>query len=317
MPADPLRVVYFGTPQFAVPTLERLLASRHTVAGVVTQPDRARGRGQKVSDGPVKALAVSHGLPVLQPEALRAPEVETTLRAWRPDIGVVAAYGRLIPDALLAVPRFGMINVHASLLPAYRGAAPVHRCVMEGASHTGVTIMRVVTRLDAGAMFARAVRAIQPDETSDVLERDLSNLGADLLLTVLDQIAGGTAQEEPQDESQATYAAKITREDARIDWTQPAAAIHNRVRGLYPWPHASTYLDGERLIVLTSALDPGVTTAAPGTIVEVARDAIVVSAGDGQRVSLLQIQPEGRRPMRVRDFLAGRTLSAGMRFDQP
>ncbi len=317
MPADPLRVVYFGTPQFAVPTLERLLASRHAVVGVVTQPDRARGRGHKVSAGPVKALALVHGLPVLQPDALRAPDVEATLRGWRPDIGVVAAYGRLIPDALLAVPRFGMINVHASLLPAYRGAAPVHRAVLDGASVTGVTIMRVVTRLDAGAMFAKTVRPIGPDETSDAVERDLAHMGAALLVTVLDQIASGTAREEPQDEAQVTYAAKITRDDARIDWTRPAATIHNRVRGLYPWPHACAFLGGQRLIVLRTALDAGATTEPPGTIVEVGRDALVVAAGHGQRLAVLDVQPEGRRPMPTRDFLAGRPVQAGARFDQP
>lgn len=317
MPADPLRVVYFGTPHFAVPTLERLLASRHVVVGVITQPDRPRGRGQKVSDGPVKALAASHGLPVLQPDTLRTPDVEAALRGWHPDIGVVAAYGRLIPDALLAVPRLGMINVHASLLPAYRGAAPVHRAVIDGAPVTGVTIMRVVTRLDAGGMFAATVRPIGPDETSDAVERDLAQMGAALLVTVLDGIAGGTAHEEPQDEAQATYAAKITREDARIDWTQPAATVHNRVRGLYPWPHASTVLGGQRLIVLRTAPAPGATADAPGTVVEVTRDALVVATGHGERLAVLEVQPEGRRPMPTRDFLAGRPVVAGVRFDQP
>ncbi len=175
----------------------------------------------------------------------------------------------------------------------------------------------MATRLDAGAMFARVVRAIDPDETSDTLERALSHLGADLLLAVLDQVADGTAREEPQDESQATYAAKITRDDARIDWALSAAAIHNRVRGLHPWPHACTHLDGERLIVLKTALDPDLTTEAPGTIVDVTRDAIVVATGAGQRLVVLEVQPEGRRPMRVRDFLAGRPVRAGRRFDQP
>lgn len=316
MPAGPLRVVYFGTPHFAVPTLERLLSSRHTVVGVVTQPDRARGRGQKVSDGPVKALAVAHALPVLQPETLRDADVETTVRGWRPDIGVVAAYGRLVPDALLAVPPLGMINVHASLLPAYRGAAPVHRAVIDGAPATGITIMRVVKRLDAGGMFAKAVRPIGLDETSDVVERDLARIGAGLLLEVLDAIADGSAREEPQDEALATYAAKITRDDARIDWEQPAAAVHNRVRGLYPWPHASAFLGGERLIVLRTALDPAPTTEPPGTIVEVTRDALVVAVGHGQRLAILDVQPEGRRPMPTRDFLAGRPVQAGMRFEQ-
>ena len=315
MGASPLRVVYFGTPQFAVPTLERLLASRHAVVGVVTQPDRARGRGQKVTAGPVKALAVGHALPVFQPDSLKAPDVDATVRAWQPDIGVVAAYGQLIPDSLLLVPPLGMINVHASLLPKYRGAAPVHRAVIAGERQTGVTIMRVARRLDAGAMFAAVTRPIDPDETSEALERDLARLGADLLVAVLDSIASGTAREVPQDEASATYAAKITRDDGRIDWPRPARAVHDQVRGLYPWPHAFAYLGGERLILLKTAVDPGTSTAPPGTVVEVSRDAIVVAAAPGPRLAILEVQPEGRRAMGTRDFLAGRPIAAGARFD--
>src|SRR5262245_16943634 len=171
-----LRIVFFGTPQFAVPTLQYLFDSRHHVSGVVTQPDRPRGRGQKVSASPVKALALEHGCPVFQPDRLREAAVAEQLTAWTPDLGVVAAYGKLIPQSLLDIPRFGMINVHASLLPKYRGAAPVHRAVIDGQVETGVTIMRVVKALDGGAMFAKAKRPIGPDETSDVVERDLARL---------------------------------------------------------------------------------------------------------------------------------------------
>jgi len=196
----PLRIVFLGTPQFAVPTLQALIASRHQVCGVVTQPDRARGRGQRVSYAPVKTVAVERGLPLLQPGQLRDPEVDATLRTWRIDLGVVAAYGKIIPNALLALPRLGMINVHASLLPRYRGAAPVHRAVINGECETGVTIMRVERRLDAGPMFATSVRPIGPDDTSDAVERDLSQMGATLLVNVADQIAAGTSQEVAQDE---------------------------------------------------------------------------------------------------------------------
>jgi len=233
-------VAFFGTPQFAVPTLRRLVESRHRVCGVVTQPDRPRGRGQKVTVAPVKAMAIERGIPVIQPERLKEPGVAGTLRAWAPDIGVVAAYGRLIPDSLLGIPRHGMINVHASLLPKYRGAAPVHRAVIDGETATGVTIMRVATLLDTGDMFARVTRTIDPDETSEAVERDLSELGATLLLDVLDAIEAGTATEVQQDHVAATYARKIAREDGLIDWTLPAGDIHNRVRGLDPWPHAFT-----------------------------------------------------------------------------
>ena len=309
-------VAFFGTPQFAVPTLQHLLDSRHRVSGVVTQPDRPRGRGQKVTEAPVKALALRHGLPVIQPEQLKEPAVADTRRSWQPDIGVVVAYGRIIPDRLLEIPRFGMINVHASLLPKYRGAAPIHRAVIDGETLTGITIMRVATRLDSGDMFARAMRPIAPDETSDVVERDLSHLGARLLIDVLDSIEAGTASEEAQDHTLATYAPKITRADGAIDWSLPSSVIHNRVRGLYPWPHAFTYLDGSRLIVLRTNVESecAQTGAEPGTVVDVSRDAIHVATGYGGQLAIEEVQPEGRRPMRVRDYVAGRPLPVGARF---
>ncbi len=308
-----MNIVFFGTPRFAVPTLQHLLHSAHTVAGVVTQPDRPRGRGQKVTFAPVKELAVEHGLPVIQPERLKPQEVADTLRAWNADIGIVAAYGRIIPEHLLTIPRLGMINVHASLLPKYRGAAPVHRAVMNGDAETGVTIMRVVKELDAGAMFAMVTRPIGPDETSDVVEEALAELGASLLLAVLDQIAAGTAHEEPQDDLQATYAPRLTKEEGLIDWSQSAAQIHNQVRGLHPWPHAYSFLNGARLIIRRSRVraDPeGPHRSEPGTVTQIAPDALVVAAGHGQ-LGILEVQPEGRRPMLARDFTAGHRLSPG------
>ena len=253
-----MRIVFFGTPEFAVPSLEGLIAS-HIVVGVVTQPDRPRGRGQRVTDSPVKAVARAHNLPVLQPTRLRDPETLAALAALSPDLGVVAAYGKLIPAEMLQLPGHGMINVHASLLPKYRGAAPVHRAVINGETETGVTIMRMVAALDAGAMLMRVTRSIDPDETSDVVERDLAFLGVAPLLTVIEQLERGSVQEEPQDDSQSTYAPRLTKEEGLIDWTLPAAMIHNRVRGLYPWPHAYTHIKGSRVIVLKSRVgsDPG------------------------------------------------------------
>ena len=310
-------VVFFGTPRFAVPTLQHVLDSRHTVAGVVTQPDRPRGRGQKVSDAPVKALALEHHIPVFQPDRLKPREVAERLSAWRPDVAVVAAYGRIIPEHLLTVPRLGMINVHASLLPKYRGAAPVHRAVMNGDSETGVTIMRVVKELDAGPMFARVTRPIGPDETSDVVEDALAGLGAQLLVAVLAQMTAGTAREEPQDDTQATHAPRLTKEEGLIDWSQSGAAIHNRVRGLYPWPHAYTFLRGTRLIIRRTRLIADLTVIKPrrgggaaGTIVEVTPEAIRLTTGDGE-LAIVEVQPEGRRPMSVRDFTAGHRLAPG------
>jgi methionyl-tRNA formyltransferase len=312
--ASGFRVVFFGTPEFAVPTLQKLLDSRHTVCGVVTQPDRPRGRGHQVSDSPVKALAVEHGLPLLQPTRLKVPGFAAALRDWRPDIGVVAAYGKIIPDDILALPRLGMINVHASLLPKYRGAAPIQRAIIDGEPVTGVTIMRIETLLDAGAMLAKVTRSIGPDDTSDVVERDLARLGADLLLEVLEQIAAGTAQQERQDFMLATFAPRLTKEEGVLDWSLPAAYIHNRVRGLHPWPHASSHLDDTRIILLKTHVEPGTTDAAPGTIVDVSADAIHVATGHGELIAIEQLQPEGRRPMSAREFAAGRRLKPGLRF---
>jgi len=234
-------------------------------------------------------------------------------------VAVVAAYGRIIPEHLLTIPRLGMINVHGSLLPSYRGAAPVHRAVMNGDAETGVTIMRVVKELDAGPMLAKAHRPIAPDDTSDVVEEALAELGARLLVTVLDQMAAGDAHEEPQDDSQATYAPRLTKEEGLIEWSQPALAIHNRVRGLYPWPHAYTYLRGSRLIVRRTQVD--VTRAGPalrepgGTVVQVDRDAIHVATGEGE-LAIVEVQPEGRRVMSAHDFIQGHRITAGETFAQ-
>jgi methionyl-tRNA formyltransferase len=318
-----MRVVFFGTPQFAVPSLQHLIRSPHHAVGVITQPDRPRGRGQKVTDSPVKTTALEHGLPVFQPARLRDPEVADTLTRWAPDLGVVAAYGKIIPESLLNLPRLGMINVHASLLPRYRGAAPVQRAVIDGVPQTGITIMRMVAALDAGGMFAKVTRPVGPDETSDVVERDLADLGAALLIEVIEDLAAGRAVEEPQDEALSTYAPKITKDEGLVDWTLPAIAIHNRVRGLYPWPHAFTFLDGERLILMRTHVVTGATpagydvtgsTAEPGTVVDVTGGLLQVAAGNSGRLAVAEIQPAGRRAMKMRDYLAGHPIQPGTRF---
>lgn len=306
----PLRIAFFGTPAFAVPTLAALLASAHHVVGVVCQPDRPRGRGQQLSPGPVKLHAQAHGLPVLQPEKMRDERFVATLRAWQPDLGVVAAYGRILTDALLAIPRLGMVNVHASLLPRWRGAAPIHRAILAGDRETGVTIMRVVRELDAGPMLAVARRPIDPDETSQQLEEALATLGAGLLVETVNAMAQGTVSEIPQPSEGVTYADRITRGDAPIDWRRPAHALHDQVRGLHPWPLASTLLHGQRLIVVRATLDANSANAPPGTILEAAGDRLTVAAGDGV-LRLLDVKPEGRRAMPVRDFLAGHRLEPG------
>jgi methionyl-tRNA formyltransferase len=310
-----LRIVFFGTPEFAVPTLDALLAaSPHIVVGVVTQPDRPSGRGQRVSDSPVKARALATGLPVLQPERLKDPSFLDGLAAWRADLGVVAAYGKILTDAVLATPRLGMINVHASLLPRYRGAAPVHRAIIDGEIATGVTIMRVVKALDAGPVIAKDHRAIGPDESSDEVERDLARLGSRLLVAAVDRIARGGADETAQDDAAATYAHRLTKNDGAIDWSWPSLRIHNLIRGLHPWPHAFAYAGGQRLILhRAGVLRDAPAGRPPGTILDAASDRLVVATGDGA-VQITQLQAEGKRPMTAREFLAGHHLKAGDRF---
>jgi methionyl-tRNA formyltransferase len=311
--AAPLRVVFFGTPEFAVPTFDALVASRHTVAAVVTQPDKPRGRGQKTSHAPVKARALAAGIPVMQPDRLKDPAFLESLTALGADLGVVSAYGRILTDAVLAIPRLGLINVHASLLPRYRGAAPVHRAIIAGERETGVTIMRVVKALDAGPMLATVSRAIGRDETSVEVERDLARLGAPLLVSIADALAAGRAREQPQDEAAATYAHRLTKTDGAIDWSWPAHRVHDLVRGLHPWPHAFTFLGGNRFIVIRSSAGDATGSASPGTILEAKGDRLAVAAGAGV-LRILEIQAEGKRPMTARDFLAGHRLAPGDRF---
>jgi methionyl-tRNA formyltransferase len=309
-----LRIVFFGTPAFAVPTLEALIGSSHTVIGVVTQPDRPRGRGQKIAHAAVKLHAVTAGIPVLQPERLKDPAFLRALAAFDTDLGVVAAYGRILPDAVLATPRLGMVNVHASLLPKYRGAAPVHRAVIAGEPETGVTIMRVVQALDAGPMLARQTRPIATDESSDEVEHDLAHLGAVLLRATLDDLAAGRIVETPQDESEATYAARLTKEDGIVSWAASAEQIHNLIRGLHPWPHAFTFLEGQRLILLQSTVNNDARTEeTPGTIIDAVADRFRVATGRGV-LQLDQIQAEGGRAMATREFLAGHRVAAGSRL---
>ncbi len=308
----PLRVVLFGTPAFAVPTLQGLLASRHRVVGVVSQPDRPRGRGQRLSAGPIKTLALERGLTVLQPEKMRDEAFLVALRELDADLGVVAAYGRILTDAILAIPRLGMINVHASLLPRWRGAAPVHRALMAGDTETGVTIMRVVRELDAGPMLAATRVPIAPSATTASLEPVLATRGAALLVEIVDRLAEGPVPEDPQPATGITYADRVTKDDAPIFWWRSAGEIHNQVRALNPWPLASTSLGGTRVLVIEaeSGNEAAPAGALPGTVVEAHGDRLVVAAGHGA-VRLVTVKPEGRRAMAAREFLAGHPVAPG------
>ena len=310
----PLRIVFFGTPEFAVPTLAALIGSSHAVTAVVTQPDRPRGRGQQLQPSPVKALALQHGLPVLQPTTLKDDAAVQALRDLEVDLGVVAAYGRILPQRLLDVPRMGMINVHASLLPRWRGAAPVHRAVMAGDRTTGVTIMRVVLALDAGPMLAVRETDISPTETSGNVEARLARIGGELLVGVVDRLAAGPASETPQNDALATYAAKLDKHERSVDWSRSAQEIHNRIRGLQPWPVAAAMLHDKRLLLRASAVDSVEPPhPRPGEIVSVEADALIVGTGAGL-LRLLEVQSEGRPASSVRDFLNGHRVARGDRF---
>jgi methionyl-tRNA formyltransferase len=348
-----LRVVFFGTPEFATPSLQALIGSTHRVVAVVSQPDRPKGRGLHPHPTPTKVLAEACGIPVVQPTKIKEEAFLQQIRTLAPDLGVVVAFGRILPDALLAIPRLGMINVHASILPRYRGAAPIQRAVLAGDAETGVTIMRVITEMDAGPTFAVASVPIPPDATSGEMENTLAHVGAQLLLPVVDDLAAGRAVETPQDATRVTYAPKITKEEGAIDWREPAAAVHNKVRGLQPWPLASTHLAGLRLVLRRTAVVPGVRSAfgpttgvrsafgpfsdpvqgpnadltpaqgpnadltpgpEPGTVVRARGDELIVACGGATALRILEIQPEGRRTMSARDFLAGRGVAEGARF---
>jgi methionyl-tRNA formyltransferase len=312
----PLRVAFFGTPDFAVPSLTALAASSHQVVAVVTQPDKPRGRGHKVSPSPVKEEAARLGIPVLQPIRAKDDAFRAELGAFAPDLGVVAAYGQILPVDLINVPRLGMINVHASLLPRWRGAAPIHRAILAGDTVTGITIMRVIKALDAGPMLSVAKTPIEPFETSGELEIRLAVLGASVIVRAVDSLADAPVVETPQDEAQVTYAARLQRTEARIDFERPAQDVHNRIRGLNPWPLVSAQLGGRRLLLLRSEVvtsGPDADThasVAPGTVLRVEPDALVVATSPGA-IKLLRVQLEGRPATSVRDYLNGHVVQPG------
>ena len=315
-----MKTVFFGTPGFAVPTLRRLIDSKHAVAAVVTQPDRRRGRGQRLSASPVRTVAESFGVRVLHPERMKDESFVSTLETIAPDVGVVAAYGKLLPDRLLALPRHGMVNVHASLLPKYRGAAPVHRAVMAGETRTGVTIIQLVKEMDAGPMLKWASQPISSDDTSETVGDRLAVLGADLLMEVLDDLETGSVDPQPQPHEEATFAPRLGRDDGVIDWGRTARDIHNQIRGLHPWPHAFSYLEGARYAILRSAVADGshdaVSSGKPGEVVAVTKDTMVVAAGAGTALVVHELQPAGKRPLSTRTFLAGRRIRPGVVFHQ-
>jgi len=304
-----LRVAFAGTPDFALPALQALLASPHLVVGVLTQPDRPKGRGRQIGASPVKTLAQSRGLPLAQPQTLRSEADRAALAAWQPDVLVVVAYGLILPPAALDLPRLGCINIHASLLPRWRGAAPIQRAILAGDEQTGVTIMRMDRGLDTGPMLLQQTVAVGPEETGGSLHDRLATLGGAALLEALDGVSNGTLPARPQPSEGATYAAKIDKGEALIDWSGDAVHIERQVRAFNPWPIAETRLDGEQLRIFSARAEThGAHARTAGTIVSVQGDAIVVACGHGQ-LAITQVQRPGRKPVAARDFANTLSLS--------
>jgi methionyl-tRNA formyltransferase len=311
-----MKLVFCGTPSFAVPTLKLALRAGYEVALVVTQPDRAVGREKTLTAPPVKTTAIEAGLPVTQPEKIKAnPEFRAQLESIRPDAILVVAYGRIIPRWMLDLPRLGNINLHGSLLPKYRGAAPIQWAIANGEPATGATTMRLDEGLDTGDILLQREMPLAPDMTSVDVFPLLSEMGADLMMETLRGLDRGTITPRPQDHSRATHAPILTREDGRMDFSCPAMTLYNRWRGFQPWPGAWTTLNGKKLAVhrLLPTQLMGVRTADPGSVV-IQQGTIFVACGDRTWIELVEIQPEGKRRMTAGEFLRGHALQSGARL---
>ena len=305
-----MRIVFMGTPDFAVPSLEALLQAGHTVCGVFTQPDKPKNRGMKLLPPPVKVTAQAHDIPVYQPVSVKDGTALQQLQALAPELIVVAAYGRVLPQEILDLPRFGCINVHSSLLPRYRGAAPINWAVVNGDGETGVTVMDMALELDAGDILDQVTTPIDPEETVETVHDRLAQLGAELLVRVVRKLEEGTATRTPQDPAQVTYAPMLSRALSPIDWTRSAKEIHDQVRGLVPWPATSTdILNGTAVKVYSVTATGEQTEKAPGTILSAGKAGIDVACGDGGVIRILELQAPGSRRMAAADYLRGHPLT--------
>ena len=304
-----LRLVFMGTPDFAVPTLQALIDAGHDLVAVYTQPPRPAGRGHKLQPSPVHKLAEAHGIPVLTPRSLRKEEAQTVFAAHLADAAVVVAYGLILPAAVLAAPRLGCFNLHASLLPRWRGAAPIQRAIMAGDAETGATVMQMDEGLDTGPMLLRETLPIGPETTAGSLHDALATRGAPLMLRALEELAAGRLIPRPQPEDGVTYAEKIDKAEARIDWSRPAAELDRQIRGLSPFPGAWFEHEGERVKVLLSALADG--QGVPGTVLD---GGLSIACGAGA-VRLLRLQRAGKAALDAEVFQRGRPIPAGARLD--
>jgi methionyl-tRNA formyltransferase len=322
-----MKVIFMGTPDFAACTLEKIIQSGHEVIGVVTQPDKQKGRGQAMSFPPVKELALKYGLTIYQPNKVKEAEFLQTMQDLAPEVIIVAAFGQLLPKALLDIPPYGCINVHASLLPKYRGAAPIQYSILEGEKETGITIMYMDVGLDTGDMILQAKTPITPEETGGSLHDKLAVIGADLLIEALKKIQDGTAVREPQDNEKATHVRMLDKEMGKLDFNHPAVKLERLIRGLNPWPSAYTFLDGKTLKLWQAAVEQvlpteisanpletaGTASANPGEVIEIRKDSFVVMTGEGTLV-IKELQLEGKKRMSVDAFLRGYSLPVGTKL---
>ncbi|MCI2058755.1 MAG: methionyl-tRNA formyltransferase [Oscillibacter sp.] len=303
-----MRILFMGTPDFAVVSLRALTEAGHEICGVFTKPDRPKNRGMKLTFSPVKEYAVTQNLSVFQPSDFSGGACTQTIRELAPELIVVVAYGKLLPQDVLELPRYGAVNVHASLLPKYRGAAPINWAILNGEHETGVSIMDVVKRLDAGAVIRAARTPIGPEESAPELWDRLAELGARTLLETIPALTDGTAVRTPQDESRMTYAPMLSRELSPIDWAGESGRIHNQVRGLLPWPCASAVLDGRTCKIYKTAPGGSSGGAQPGKILSAGRDGIEVACGDGRSLRILELQAQGGRRMDAASYLCGHPI---------
>ena len=304
-----MRILFMGTPDFAVASLRRLVEDGHEICGVFTQPDKPKNRGHKLAFSPVKEYALSQGLTVYQPVKLRDGTALELIRSLAPELTVVAAYGRILPEDILAAPKLGSINVHSSLLPKYRGAAPINWAVLNGDAVTGVTIMHMAPALDAGDIISQASTPIGADETAPMLTARLAELGAELLVSAVEAIGAGTAARTPQDEAGSTYAPMLSRELSPMDWNKPARTLHDQVRGLLPWPAAVAEFGGIRCKVFSTDIPLQTTDAAPGTILEAGKRGIDIACGGGTVLHIDELQADGGKRMKAADYLRGHPLN--------
>jgi methionyl-tRNA formyltransferase len=299
-----------GTPDFAVPSLRALVEAGHEVAAVFTQPDKPKNRGMKLQPTPVKEYALTQNIPVYQPKTLRDGEALAVLKEIMPELIVVAAYGKILPVDILELPRLGCVNVHSSLLPKYRGAAPINWAILNGETESGVTIMYMAEGLDTGDIIAQRSTPIALDDTAATLHDRLANLGAELLTEVVARLADGTATRTAQDDGLSCYAPMLSKELSPMDWTRTARQLHDQVRGLIPWPSAITELDGVRCKVWVTTLTGETTGKAPGTVIQADKKGLKLACGDGMVLQIDELQPDGKKRMAATAFLLGHPIQS-------